>query len=296
MSRFLIPDMRNAPGGRRYKHAVLGIFRNEAHAIEEWIDHYLHFGFEHFYLIDNASTDASKAVLAPYISSGTVDLFDCKRDGYQIGAYTELLPKITEETEWIGTFDLDEFMYPQAGGHIGAVTERFADQEAILAPWLSFGSAGHIFQPSSIVHGFTRRGPADTSRAFLKAVSRPAAIEYFHQHNPRTRKRLKVLANGVAFGDESFIQLNESEVPDFLLLNNHYRLQSRHYFETVKTQRPEVHESVKDRPKAMTFFEEYDQAWSELHDPRLSLLRQGGIRKVAGGHIDGYGGSAPAYA
>ena len=40
-----------------YKISVLVMFKNESMIIKEWFEHYLNEGVEHFYLIDNGSTD-----------------------------------------------------------------------------------------------------------------------------------------------------------------------------------------------------------------------------------------------
>lgn len=251
----------------------MAIFRNEAHVMAEWIDHYRQFGVDHFYLINNRSDDAFKQALKPYQTAGLVSLFDCDQDGCQNGAYAELLPLLACETRWVGVFDLDEFIYPPAGGLIGDVLARFSAYDAILCPWLSFGSNGHLEQPSSVIDGFTRRGHAGVSRAFLKAISRPARIVSMSQHNPLTRGP-KVLSSGDVHGDELFLSLQESDVIRFKLINNHYRLQSRRYFEEVKTHRPEVNEAVAGARKAMSFFDENDPAWNQVEDSRLASLRR----------------------
>jgi hypothetical protein len=256
----------------RFHLSVMAIFRNEAHIIGEWVEHYRAFGVEHFYLIDNNSTDAYQPALAGHLEEGTVELFTCAKDAYQIGAYTELLPRLRRETEWVGVFDLDEFIYPSGGEPFGEILAGHESRDAVLVPWLSFGSNGHVEQPASVVEGFTRRGEAGVSRAFLKAFSKPRAIEVFSQHNPVTRRGDKVLANGKAFGDSLHIVLEEALVGEFSMVNNHYRLQSKTYFRDVKTARPEAHEDAQDRAKTMTFFHEYDELWSRVEDRRLADL------------------------
>ena len=171
----------------RHHIAVIAIFRNEAHVLREWIEHYLAFGVDHFYLIDNNSNDDYRTVLAPYIERGLIDLFFTARDGFQIGAYTELLPVLKEEAEWIGVFDLDEFIYPPHDCCFAEVLEGFAQHEVILAPWLSFGSSGFVAQPGSVTESFTWRGLAQVSRAFLKAFSRTRSVQLLSQHNPEIR-------------------------------------------------------------------------------------------------------------
>jgi hypothetical protein len=264
-------------GSRRargdYDLAVMAIFRNEAHVLAEWLDHYVQFGVEHFYLINNRSDDHFESVLAPYQAAGLVDLFDCDEEGRQNGAYAALLPLLARETRWIGVFDLDEFIYPPAGGAIGDVLARCSAYDAVLCPWLSFGSNGHLDQPPSVVDGFTRRGRAGVSRAFLKAISKPASIQEISQHNPITRGP-KILSSGDRHGDELFLNLRECDLTRFSLVNNHYRLQSRSYFRAVKTGRPEVNEAVAGACKAMKFFDENDAGWNEVVDTRLADLRR----------------------
>lgn len=250
--------------------SVLAIFRNEAHVLREWLNHYQQFGVEHFYLINNNSSDGYEAVLKPYIKSGVVELSHCQKDGNQIGAYSALLPKLKSETRWLGVFDLDEFVYSPYHDTITEVVAGFCDYEAVLIPWLSFGSSGHIRQPQSVVHGFQRRGVSDTNRSFFKAISQPMSIQHLSQHNPRTIRGKKVLANGVEFGDQEYLILSEEDIGSYKLINNHYRLQSLDYFTTVKTCRPEVHEDLRDRPKKLEFFNEHDRFWNVVKDDGLA--------------------------
>lgn len=258
----------------RARLSVMAIFRNEGHVLREWIEHYRLMGVDHFYLIDNKSSDKFELEINDYINDGFVDIFKCDIDGYQIGAYNELLPILCGETEWVGVFDLDEFIYPRHGENLHDLLSEFERYEAVLTPWLSFGSNGLRDQPQSVIDGFVRRGEAGVSRSFLKAFSRPRQIEVMSQHNPQTRRGEKVLANGCAIGDSLFIELEEKEVEQFRMINNHYRLQSRRYFQEVKTARPEVHEDVRDRVKDMAFFNQYDELWSRVEDRRLAELRE----------------------
>ena len=46
----------------KYKLSVGGVFKNEAHSIKEWIDHYLFHGADHFYLINDGSTDNTLSI------------------------------------------------------------------------------------------------------------------------------------------------------------------------------------------------------------------------------------------
>lgn len=268
--KYVRPFSANCPVLEFCELAIMAVFRNEVHILDEWIKHYLTSGVQRFYLINNNSSDAYLDVLSPYLRSGIVQLFDCERDGYQDGAYREVLQHVGSSARWLGIFDLDEFIYACDGGTLTSALGRFGDAEAVLVPWLSFGSAGHLEQPQSVVHGFTRRGPADVSRSFLKPFVRPESVTEMLHHNPRTTRACKVLSDGSPVGDESFIALKEEQLQSFALLNNHYRLQSLSYFRDVKITRPEVHESVANQAKKLSFFEQNDPFWNSVCDTRLS--------------------------
>ena len=254
--------------------SVLGIFRNEAHILKEWIEHYLFFGAERIYLISNNSTDEYLRVLVHYIERGLVSLFDCHRDKYQVGAYMELLPMLQAETKWIGVFDLDEFIYSVDGRPIPEMLSIYGDYDAILIPWLSFGSNGYVEQPLSVVDSFVKRGEAGVSLAYLKSISKTAEIVLLHQHQPLTRNNKKVLSNGDVIRNGSFVHLNETDVSTFRLINNHYRLQSLAYFRAVKVTRPRVNERAENRAKGISFFCSNDSHWNGIEDTRLRDIRR----------------------
>jgi hypothetical protein len=53
---------------------IVSVFKNESHALKEWIDHYINEGVDIFFLTDNGSTDTYQPILQPYIQSGHVVL------------------------------------------------------------------------------------------------------------------------------------------------------------------------------------------------------------------------------
>merc|ERR1719353_2796936 len=69
-------------GGRRHKHTLSNMIRNEASALPEWIEHHRLVGFQHFYIYDNGSTDETLDVLRRYVDAGIVTLVHWN---YQLG-------------------------------------------------------------------------------------------------------------------------------------------------------------------------------------------------------------------
>ena len=47
--------------------AIVAMFKNESSILESWIEHYIKEGVQHFYLIDNGSTDDYQKILNPYM-------------------------------------------------------------------------------------------------------------------------------------------------------------------------------------------------------------------------------------
>ena len=56
--------------------STIAIFKNEEDILDEWIRHHLWQGVEHFYLINNGSTDNYLEILQPYIDSQKVTLYN----------------------------------------------------------------------------------------------------------------------------------------------------------------------------------------------------------------------------
>lgn len=110
------------------------------------------------------------------------------------------------------------------------------------------------------------------SRSLRKPIFRPTQTKAFTCHNVTLRAGTKVLSNSQPFGDAWHVLLQESEVEHFRIINNHYRLQSRDYYMSVKVRRPEANENAdRDRIRA-GFFDENDVRWSTVIDRRLCGL------------------------
>ena len=57
-----------------YYLSVGAMFKNESHSMKEWLEHYILHGVDHFYLIDDGSTDSYMDILKEYIDRGLVTL------------------------------------------------------------------------------------------------------------------------------------------------------------------------------------------------------------------------------
>lgn len=225
--------------------SVGAIFKNESTALEEWITHYIQEGVDHFYLIDNGSTDNYADILRKY---DCITLFKDARQHIQIDAYnTYIYPQAIKETTYLAIFDLDEFAYAQGGRTLKTILlqEPLSMLDEIWCPWLRFGSNGHIKQPASIIQGFTKRRVVKPTILGKSIVKTAALVKLgIHEHAIREGGVF-----GLANGDHTVRpngkqHVMENEVRSFHIIVNHYEIQSYDWFHNVKKTRGDVHSNT----------------------------------------------------
>lgn len=97
---------------------ILTYFKNERSSIYEWILHYRKWGVDHIWMIDNGSEDDYD--INEFINDGFVTLYQEPNLGQQ-DSYNKYLPYIKNEVEWLGVFDMDEFLYSKEDDNLKKV-------------------------------------------------------------------------------------------------------------------------------------------------------------------------------
>lgn len=218
--------------------SVVSIFKNEDHVLKEWLDHYIAEGVDHFYLIDNNSTDNWEEILVPYIDSGRVTLFREKRNHYQTAAYNELVFPIRDESEWLAVVDLDEFVYGRTGKVSDFIKSLHFSVNGIRLPWVCFGSSGNIVQPKSVIDGFRSRRRYDNgSMERAKSIVRTRNVGCLNIHVHTINGWVVVDGRRVPVANESSGEQDEGRIRDSELLLNHYRVQSLRWYTKTKMTR-----------------------------------------------------------
>lgn len=244
---------------------ILGaIFKNEAHILSEWIQHYLQRGVDHIYLINDHSTDAYEPIIQHFKdTTGRITLLDndieTREAGRQILIYERFLRPFLPTADWIMVLDLDEFLYSPQGCQIKDVLAEMPPSIGqVKVDWLHFGSNGHQLQPASVVAGFTRRAAATSGNEWnsYKSIARTSAVECFGIHAQTVR------------GDSHHFVCADPETPPPLVIN-HYNLQSYEFYMTVKGTRGDVnnHFDSIGRSRNEALFRAYDR--NEVEDLRL---------------------------
>ena len=232
---------------------VVGIFKNEAHALREWCSHYLVEGAARIYLIDNGSTDAWQQALEGYEDSVKV-VSDPTRHA-QIDLYNKhFLDTVRREHQWALVVDLDEFLYSREPHATVAhfLASLPPDVHAVQVPWTMFGSSGWKRQPNSIIHNFVWRQDRTAVQSGRfdahKSATRTECLSQLGVHE-------SVLRDALTPGRILKLDRRDENAP---LQINHYAVQSQEYFENVKMRRGDVHTNISDNVRDWTYFEEYD--------------------------------------
>jgi hypothetical protein len=226
---------------------VIGIMKNEARNIDEWIGHYLWQGAERIYLIDNGSTDGTAEKLKPWLADGRVKSVYLPAPHRQWQHYWTAIRRfgVRRECEWLLVADLDEFWFCRDGRTIREALAGFGGIDVIYANWSIFGSGGRKAHPASLRRDLVLRQPGLGHHGGTKWICRTR----------RLRRRADVGIHKIR-GSCSSRTVSDNTV--FQL--NHYMTQSEEYFRAVKMTRGDAANPVSDGIRDMAYFERIDAA------------------------------------
>lgn len=231
---------------------LLAIARNEGHVLREFFDHYIWQGVDHFYIVDNNSTDNSAEIYKEYSSVLTlleeplvVNVNSLTEGNVQLHSYVRMLKEVT--TDWIYLCDLDEFAYARRG--FGTIKEFLNEHghafDQYLMRFKTFNSNGHIQQPESIVHGFTKRHTFPVTRNPMilpnKAIirtnkMRSPGITHSRLIHPSTTvdstltywvRDRELVPNDISFYIRN---ITEELYENSYIISNHYTVQSKEFY------------------------------------------------------------------
>jgi len=232
--------------------SIGALFKNEAHCIKEWLDHYLFHGVEHFYLINDSSTDNFLEIIQPYIDKGIVTLFNADWKYYlgrQKDMYNSYIFPHLKDTKWLLMVDLDEFVWSPMHINLNDLLNQCNFWGQIQMNSTMFGSNGYVEQPKKIVESFTKCGINKGGLKYM--VNSSFEFSSLNVHH----------ATFVNADDEKnrFVILDE---PYFML--NHYSCQSKNYWIETKMTRGD---SDNFYVRTIEHFHELDV--NEIEDTRL---------------------------
>jgi len=236
---------------------IASIFKNEAHILKEWIDHYIKWGVQHFYLVNDFSTDSFMDIIKEY---NCITLFHndivTTASGRQPMIYNRYFKDIP--SKWVSIIDLDEFIWSPEHADLKDTLDDTVSQ--IKIDWLHFGSSGHIIQPKSVVNNFTKRAKFDTSKEY-----------YSYKSIYQTKDLVSFGVHGHTVKGKTVHYPYNDEKPSKLIIN-HYPLQSFDFFMTVKATRGDLNNyfDLTGRKRNEAYFKKQDI--NEIEDTRLMNL------------------------
>jgi hypothetical protein len=244
----------------KYYFSVGAIFKNESNGIKEWIEHYLHHGAEHFFLINDNSDDNFLDIIKEYIDNNKITLFNANEPYYlgrQRNLYNRYFLPYLKETKWLLICDLDEYVWSKKDIDLSNVlknSESFGQLQIIEN---LFGSNGYIMQPNCIVKSFTKRR-SDSNK--------PTRLKYFINSSYEFSS---LNIHHADFVNKEYI----SDFTKFIIcsqdyfVSNHYCCQSKEFWNNVKCTRGDADDYLVRTPLD---FDSYDI--NEIED--LFLLNQ----------------------
>lgn len=208
-----------------FKLAALTMFKNEGHIINEWLRvNNTVGGIEHFYLIDNESTDEYtidedlKDKVTIYIEPGLVKRYTAHS---QEAVYEKHYPKMRHTTEWVIVMDMDEFLYHRGKTTVLKELDNLPPQVRSLSVcWLEYLGDGLLMDPQCKVHTYQLCHPEHLilsdakSELAGKMISRTSTTNKVHTHH--------------SFGSGRGITQKMRPSDDKICIN-HYRFQAYEY-------------------------------------------------------------------
>jgi hypothetical protein len=161
-----------------YQLSVCAIFQNESRDLAEWLHFHHGVGVEHFFLYDDASSDAFLPILEPWIKAGVVTLAPAAGRN-QIEVYNDCLEQHGSTVQWLAFIDLDEFLFSPVESDLRRVLMAYGDVPAVFVYWVLFGSAGQLNRsPGYLTEQFTRCLPIDSAAREQFEHGVPGSADY----------------------------------------------------------------------------------------------------------------------
>ena len=240
---------QNIPIKHNNKLSIMSIFKNESMNLKIWLEHYLWQGVEHFYLIDNDSTDNPLNILQEYIDQGLVTYYFKPEKYQQVEHYRYVFDNenLKEKTKWLCICDLDEFFFGTEQKLINTLDE-FDNYDVINTHSFFYGSDNLINHPKDIRTQIIHR-TNDTING-VKYLFKPSCI------NNSSEIWIHWLVEKGTINKKS--ELNET-FTDTKIRLNHYIVQSLEYFQNVKMTRGDVNNIEHDNLRNINIFNNYER-------------------------------------
>lgn len=235
--------------------SIIAMFKNESYIIEQWIQHYLLEGVNHFYLIDNGSTDDYKSKIQKYKKKITLikDSYRQEKRTQDVLINKHFLSKIKNESKWVIVCDIDEYIYHTNNNK--KIPDFLINNEQysrIWIPWKLFGASKNPNIIPNLINDLVyRQKSINTEKIGLgKSIMKCSNLIELETHFS--------IVNG------NTLRLNLTSE----LHCNHYKLISEKYFKEIKSVRGGGQSGFSNNYKFENFFNE-NKLYNDIADNSL---------------------------
>ncbi|APG30675.1 glycosyltransferase family 2 protein [Granulibacter bethesdensis] len=235
------------------KTAVAAIFKNEEHDILSWIAWYINVGFDTLILFNDSSTDRSRSILSECALRYDIRIIDVPpTDEYHIyrqkNCYIETLNIYKDEFDWIGFFDLDEYLFLNENETLHHFLDRPEDVGALAIHWCCYGPNNYLFKPKTHPFvAFDKHFPASQPiNRHVKTLLRPKAWtgkwDNVHYFEVAPYRYVNACGKEISWADPRGITSTEADFTRAKIL--HFQCRSLEQFLARLKKRPDVPQTI----------------------------------------------------
>ena len=155
------------------KSLICCIEKQENLYLRDFVEYYKKIGADNIVLYDNNDINGEypQQVIGDYIASGFVIYKDARgKHRFQLDAYSQCYDEYKKDYDWIGFFDIDEYIEIREGKKLNEFlsNERYSESDAILLYWLIFGDSGYLhYENKPVYERFLQyQEPSETANTF----------------------------------------------------------------------------------------------------------------------------------
>jgi len=224
--------------------SIMAIFKNEELYLEEWLQHHIKEGINHFYLYSNDKNMEKYNFLDKYQDKITIIPWTNNRhfinSTVQRDAYTHCINKYIDEYDFLLMLDIDEFLVSLLKNKkVIDIVNKF-DKNKVKAVKLqryNFGANGHIKKPyGHVMHNYKKHEKICSSyKAIANSKYINTSYKYYGVHDHPYKNKEGIIYNSYFKYDEDDInntyigpnKCNKNSVNEIPLVINHYYTKSQ---------------------------------------------------------------------
>ena len=255
-----------------YKLSLCVIIKNEIEFIDEFLEHYVNQGVDHFFIINNNSSDGIENFIANHKYENKITLISDNRPFQHIDMLNKIYYLLKNTSEWGIILDIDEFIFGKNGYTISSyINELENDINAVYIYWNLFKPAidlcGNIIEPFSIRNSNQRINldllpeiPYETQWSFHfgKSLFRTSALiderKFWIHKIPIYGKRItnyNTLSISCNDNDDD-INKNEENYKNSNITMNHYAIRNKNsYLSRINKLNTEIDKNQKLYAKSL---------------------------------------------